>query len=105
MTDSLVRVLTDHRLGIQPSGGVCHFGDWTERPYGSLMWSSNDYEAHVAEVVRRHVAQEIVDEIERCTDVLVTEADESGNYIVAAVLQKACDIARIVGDLTKREPS
>lgn len=105
MTDSLVRVLTDHRLGIQPSGGVCRFGDWTEKPYGSLLWGPNDWEEHVAEVVRRHVAQGIVDEIERCTDVLVTETDESGNYIVAAVLQKACDIARVVGDLPNREPS
>jgi len=105
MSDSLVAVLKDHALGIQPSGGVCRFGDWTEKPYGSVLWGPDDYEHHVAEIVRRHVAQEIVDEIERCTDTLVTEADESGHYLVAAVLQKAADIARVVGDLPKRGDS
>ena len=102
MADELVRVLKDHALGIQPSGGVCRFGDWTEKPYGSILWGSDDYEYHLAEVIRRHVAQEIVDEIDRCADVLVTEADESGNYLVAATLQKAADIARVTGGLPKR---
>lgn len=105
MIDSLVYVLKDHALGIQPSGNVCRFGDWTEHRYGSLLWGPDEYEQHVAEVVRKHVAKEIVDEIDRCADVLVTDADESGNYLTAAVLQKASDIARVVGGLPKRGKS
>ena len=53
--------------------------------------------------VKAEVATDIVAEIERCADVLVTEADDSGHYLTAAILQKASDIARVAGDLPKRE--
>lgn len=44
--------------------------------------------------IRRDAAEEIISELERCALVLAAESDERGNYLVAAVLQKAVDIAR-----------
>lgn len=50
------------------------------------------------EAACKATAECIVSEIERCSKVLVTEADESGSDLVAAVLKK--DIARVAGGLT-----
>jgi len=44
-------VLKAHELRIQPSGGVCSCGKWTERPYGSLLWGPDDWEEHLEEAL------------------------------------------------------
>jgi hypothetical protein len=54
MTDEQIRmrdVLKAHQLRIQPSGGVCSCGEWTERPYGSVLWGPDDWEEHLEEAL------------------------------------------------------
>lgn len=48
----------------------------------------------VVDDIRLDTANEIISELERCALVLATENDEVGNYLVAAVLQKAVDIVK-----------
>lgn len=57
----------------------------------------------VAGDIRIATAEEIISEIERCALVLATENDETGNYLVAAVLKKAADIVRTTVGISHAE--
>lgn len=54
-----------------------------------------------AEDIRTATAEEVISEIERCALVLATENDETGNYLVAAVLKKAADIVRTTAGISR----
>lgn len=51
MTETRIRdVLKGHQLRTQPSGAACSCG-WTERTYGSALWTPDEWEDHLEDVL------------------------------------------------------
>lgn len=98
MTDEKIRmrdVLKAHRLGIQPSGGVCSCGEWTERPYGSVLWGPDDWEEHLEEALEAagalHVS-EVKVLTETATRVAYALGRKDAAEEIAAELRRRSDI-------------